>query len=154
MGQSIVIIEAQSYHLKDLSDLAKKYFAESPYSSTHQFDSDTTLESLRRGMILASHRVLAVEYNSETVGGAFAYAAPYTWCPDIRVNCEFIYVLPEHRDKGFAEDLLLNLKNWAEAMNAKEICAGDIGFRPPVTQRWLENQGYQDPGVMLRQVLV
>jgi GNAT superfamily N-acetyltransferase len=148
-----MITEAQSYHLKDLTNLARSYFLESPYATTHQFDSDCTLESLRRGMILATHRVTAAEYNGTTVGGAFAYAAPYTWCADVRVNCEFIYVLPEYRDRGLAEGLLEDLRAWAVKINAKEICAGDVGFRPPVTQRWLASQGYSDPGVMLRQVI-
>jgi GNAT superfamily N-acetyltransferase len=145
---------AQSYHLKDLVKIGRSYWAESPYHATHEFDEDTLLESLRRAMIVATHNVIVAEADGQTVGGSVAYIGDYPWCTSVRSDVELLYVLPEYRDRGFAEQMLEHQTEWSRKMGAVEILAGDIGFRPPVVERWLDGQGYQDSGVVMRKLLV
>lgn len=153
MGESQLIVKAQSYHLKELVKIGQRYYEESPYSRTHSFDSNTLLNWLRRAMVLATYEVAVVEYDGQVIGGAVAYLADYAWCNEVRVNMEFIYVDPEHRADGHSEALIDHMVSWARACQAREITAGDIGLRPRLTEGWLENQGFSDTGVMLRKVL-
>jgi GNAT superfamily N-acetyltransferase len=149
-----LIVQAQSYHLKDLVELGNLYYQESPYATSHTFDYNTLLEGLRRAMIVASHNIVVAEWDGEVVGGSYAYIAPYVWCPETRVNVELIYVKPEYRGRGLAEDMLEHQTSWARQAGATEITAGDIGLNPDVTDLWLESQGFTDTGVMLRKVLL
>ncbi len=148
-----MIVQAQSYHLKDLVKLGQLYYAESPYAQTHQFEPDTLMNALRKAMISPVYEVVVAEWDGQVVGAAYAYIAEYAWCSDVRVNMELIYVVPEHRNSGISEDLISHMVNWSRRVNAKELTAGDIGFRPRITQEFYQQQGFEDPGVMLRKVM-
>lgn len=148
-----MILTAQSYHLKQLVALGEKYHKESPYLHTHPFESERLLDSLRRAMIVSSHNVVVAEIDGEVVGGCYAYLAPYAWCNSTRVNVELIYVVKEHRGHGLAEQMLEYQESWARNMGAQELCAGDIGLNPDLTEPWLERQGYTDTGILMRKVL-
>lgn len=104
-------------------------------------------------MIVASHELVVVEYDGEVVAGAYAYAAPYVWCSDVRVNMELIYIYPEYRGKGYAEQLLQWVEDWARKLEAREVTAGDIGLTPRQTNIFLKRNGFSDEGVLLRKVL-
>ena len=147
-----MIQRAQSYHLKDLGRLGRAYYAESPYATTHQFDEDKLLDTLRRGMIYPVVEIAVAEWDNKTVGGAAAYLSEYSWCHGTRCNMEFFYVDPEYRGHGLAEGLLEHCMAWGRQMGALEFTAGDIGIRPKLTQRFFENNGLGDTGVVLRKV--
>jgi GNAT superfamily N-acetyltransferase len=147
-----LIQTAQSYHLKDLVRLAQKYYAESPYVATHQFDEDKLLDTLRRGMIYPVVEIAVAERDNKTVGGAVTYLTEYSWCQGTRCSMEFFYVEPEYRGHGLAEGLLEHCMAWGRQMGALEFTAGDIGLRPRLTQRFFEQNGLSDDGVVLRKV--
>lgn len=148
-----MIVTAGPHHLKDLVRLGELYYKESPYATTHKFESHTLLDYLRRAMIVATSEVAVCEWEGKIIGGAVAYLADYAWCSDVRVNMEFIYVLPEYRNLGHTEQLIDHMLDWSRRCQARELTAGDIGFRPRVTQEFYQQQGFVDPGVMLRKVL-
>jgi GNAT superfamily N-acetyltransferase len=148
-----LITTAQSYHLKDLVRIGKRYFEASPYVSTHQFEENTLMDTLRRAMISPLYEVAVAEWDGKTVGGAVAYLSDYAWCSHTRVNMELIYVDEEYRAHGLVEGLIEHQLSWSRRNGAKEMIAGDIGFRPRVVENFYSQQGFQDPGVMLRKVL-
>lgn len=147
-----MIMTAQSYHLKDIVRMAENYFAESPYAQTHRFEPHTLTNSLRKAMISPVYEVAVAEWSGTVVGAAYAYMADYAWCSDVRVNMEFIYVLPEYRNQGLTENLIEHMMNWSRKNQARELTAGDIGFRPRITEEFYKTQGFADSGVMLRKV--
>lgn len=147
-----MIVQAQSYHLKDIVRMAQHYFAESPYAQTHTFESETLMNSLRKAMISPVYEVAVAEWDGKVIGAAYAYMADYAWCSDVRVNMEFIYVEPEYRNQGQVEQLIEHMISWSRRNQAKEMTAGDIGFRPKITEEFYKTQGFGDPGVMLRKV--
>jgi NDP-sugar pyrophosphorylase family protein len=59
----------------------------------------------------------------------------------------------EYRAHGLVEGLIEHQLSWSRRNGAKEMIAGDIGFRPRVVENFYSQQGFQDPGVMLRKVL-
>ena len=148
-----MILQAQSYHLKGLASLGEEYYLDSPYATSHVFDYNTLLESLRRAMIVPTHNLVAAEWDGEVVGGCLAYVAEYAWSTDTFVNVELLYVKPEHRGLGMAEQMLAHQESWAQNMGARELIGGDVGLSPDKTQDWLMRQGFTDRGVILRKVL-
>jgi GNAT superfamily N-acetyltransferase len=148
-----MIIDGQSYHLKDVVRLGKAYHSESPYAVTHEYNEKKTLDFLRQAMIYPTMKTVVAEYDNRVVGAAICYLQEYMWADSYRATMEFFYVEPEYRALGLAEQMLERCIEWAVKMNATEFMAGDLGLRPRLTQRFLENQGFQDPGVILRKVL-
>jgi GNAT superfamily N-acetyltransferase len=148
-----VILSGQSYHLKDVIRLGGMYYGESPYATTHKFDEKKLLDFLRKAMIYPVMEVAVAEWDNRIVGAAICYVNEYAWCEGLRSCMEFFYVEPEYRGQGLAEGLLDHCIAWADKMGATEFSAGDLGLRPRLTQRFLEQHGFQDPGVVLRKVL-
>jgi len=111
------------------------------------------MNGFRRAMIVASKELVVAEYDNKVVGYAYAYVGPYIWCNDIRVNMEMIYLDPEYRGKGYAEDLLQWVEDWGVKLGAREITAGDIGMQPRQTNIFLKRRGFSDEGVILRKVV-
>ena len=134
--------------------LCEAYYKESPYVNTHEFDENVSLDYLRRAMIYPHAEVAVAEWNSEVVGFSVCYISEYAWTTGVKAHMEFLYVDPEHRDQNLAEDLIDHQLRWAKRMNAQELIGGDIGLRPKLMQRFLESQGFTDPGVMIRKILV
>jgi GNAT superfamily N-acetyltransferase len=154
MGETKQLIKSgASYHLKDLVRLGKSYYESSPYVHTHQFDGELLLDNLRKYMIYPVAEIAVAEWDNRVVGGAVAYMLEYTWTPGVRVNMEFFYVDPEYRQYGLAEALLEHQLAWAKQQNAMEFIAGDLGLNPKALQKFFEQQGFQDPGMLIRKVL-
>jgi GNAT superfamily N-acetyltransferase len=148
-----MIVTANSQHLKDLVRLGQRYYEESPYRVTHQFDANHLMNFLRRAMISPVFEVAVAEWDGKTVGGAVAYISDYAWCNETRTNMELIYVDPEYRQYGLVEGLLDHQLAWSRRMQVKEMCAGDIGFRPKVVEEFYSRHGFENPGVLMRKVL-
>ena len=148
-----MILDGQSYHLKDIVRLGQAYINESPYSTTHEYNEKKTLDFLRQAMIYPGMKTAVAEIDNKTVGGAVCYLQEYMWSDKLRATMEFFYVQPEYRSQGLAEQLLEHCIAWATRMGAVDFVAGDLGIRPGVTQRFLEQNGFQDPGVILRKVI-
>jgi len=148
-----MILDGQSYHLKDIVRLGQAYINQSPYATTHKYDQKKTLDFLRQAMIYPVMKTAVAEIDNTTVGVAVCYLQEYMWSDKLRATMEFFYVQPEYRAQGLAEQLLEHCIAWATKMGAVEFVAGDLGIRPSVTQRFLEQNGFQDPGVILRKVI-
>jgi GNAT superfamily N-acetyltransferase len=148
-----MIIDGQSYHLKDVVRLGRAYHSESPYAGQIDYDDKKTLDFLRQAMIYPVMKMVVAEYDNKVVGAAVCYLQEFMWCSKIRANMEFFYVEPEYRSLGLAEGMLDNCIEWANKAGAVEFMAGDLGLRPKLTQRFLESQGFQDPGMVIRKVL-
>lgn len=148
-----MIVSAQSYHIKDIVKLCQKYYEESPYRLTHEFDPDTTLEYTRRAIIYPHCEVAVAEWQDTVAGFSLCYVSEYPWCIGLRSHMEFLYVLPEFRQYGLAEALIEHQEAWSRRMKALELIGGDLGLRPALLQRFLESQGFQDPGLVIRKVL-
>ena len=133
--------------------MAEAYFNESPYALTQKFDSDKTLDFIRRTMIYPNTEVAVAEYNDRAVGFSIAYLHELPWSNSVTAVIDFIYVDPENRAHGLAEQMIEHQIRWATKNNAVEISAGDVGLRPRLTQRFLEQQGFAEPGIVLRKVL-
>ena len=149
-----MIITAQTYHLKDIVKLWQKYYDESPYTTTHKFEPNTTLDWMRRAMIYPHAQVAVAEWDSKTVGFSVCYLNEYAWTSGTKAVMEFLYVDPEYRAQGLAEGLISHQIAWAQKNNAQELIGGDLGIRPRLTQRFLEDQDFCDPGVILRKILI
>jgi GNAT superfamily N-acetyltransferase len=148
-----MIIPGQSRHLKDLVRLGQAYHAESPYKGHIEFDDIQTLEFLRQAMIMPTVSVAVLDIDGRARGAAIAGIMPFYWNLKRRCHMEFLYIDPEYRGQGHAEALLVYTEQWAKKHECVEITAGDLGLRPRFTERFLREQGYQDPGVMLRKPL-
>lgn len=148
-----MIETAQSYHLKDIVRIGEQYYKESPYVTTHEFEANTLLDWLRRAMIIPHAEVAVATWEDRVVGVCVGYLSEYAWTSGLRTHIEFLFVLEEYRKHELAEQLLEHLEAWSRKMNSQEILAGDLGLRPRLTERFLKQQGYQDPGVLLRKVL-
>ena len=148
-----MIITATSEHLKDLVRLAQRYYEESPYQATHEFDVNHTMNYVRRAMISPVFELAVAQWDGRTVGGAVAYISDYAWCNQIRTNMVFIYVDEPYRQHHLVEGLLEHQLAWSRKMQAREMFAGDIGFRPRIIEAFYKQHGFADPGVMLRKVL-
>jgi GNAT superfamily N-acetyltransferase len=153
MGQERMILSGQSYHLKDLVRLGQAYHAESPYATTHDYEQDLVLDFLRRAMIYPHIEVAVLEIDGRARGAAISGIIPMYWSTRTRAHMEFLYIDPEYRGQGHAEQLIEHMIAWARKMEAAELTAGDLGLRPRLTERFLEEQGFSDPGVMMRVVL-
>ena len=121
--------------------------------TTHSFDGDHLLNNLRKYAIYPQAEIAVAEWDNRVVGGAVAYMLEYSWTPGVRVNMEFFYVDPEYRQYGLAEGLLQHQLTWAKQQNAMEFIAGDLGLNPKALQKFFEQQGFQDPGMLIRKVL-
>jgi GNAT superfamily N-acetyltransferase len=148
-----MILSGQSYHLKDLVRLGRDYHSQSPYATTHEYEEDKTLDFLRRAMIYPQSEVAVLEIDGRARGAAIAGIIPMYWSSKNRAHMEFLYIDPEYRGQGYAELLIQHMIRWAEKMEAAELTAGDLGLRPKLTERFLEDQGFGDTGVLLRKVL-
>ena len=148
-----MIQSAQTYHLKDLVRLGEQYFTESMYAKTLNYDADTALNFLRRCIIDATAEVVVAEWSGKVVGFGVAYLGEYPWCPGIRANVEFMYLLPDARGQGLFEGMLDYLIDWATRLGAQEIQAGDVGFNPNGVEAFLSRRGFEDPGVILRKMI-
>jgi GNAT superfamily N-acetyltransferase len=153
MGQERMILSGQSYHLKDLVRLGRDYHSQSPYATTHEYESDRVLDFLRRAMIYPNIEVAVLEIDGRARGAAIAGLIPMYWSSRTRAHMEFLYIDPDYRAHGYAEQLIEHIIAWSRKMEAAEVTAGDLGLRPRLTERFLEEQGFGDPGVMLRVVL-
>ena len=114
-----MIITATSEHLKDLVRLAQRYYEESPYQGTHEFDVNHTMNYVRRAMISPVFELAVAQWDGRTVGGAVAYISDYTWCNQIRTNMEFIYVDEPYRQHHLVEGLLEHQLAWSRKMQAR-----------------------------------
>jgi GNAT superfamily N-acetyltransferase len=59
---------------------------------------------------------------------------------------QFVFLEKEYRGRGYAEQFLNNVKDWATINNCYEIIAGDFGFQPEKTGKWYASQGYKTVG--------
>jgi GNAT superfamily N-acetyltransferase len=148
------VMTGEVRHIRDAVELAELYFKESPYSRTHKFEKESTME-FARSAVIKQHIELAVAENDkkEVIGFALGYLTDYGWCSDIRVSMEFFYVKPEYRASDVAENLVLHIEDWGRKMGAVEIAVGDIGFNPKGIDAFYSKIGYTDPGVCLRKRL-
>lgn len=149
-----MISTAQSFHLKDIVRLGERYYSLSPYVKSHEFEPATLLDWLRKAMIYPNAEVAVATYNDQVVGVAVAYLLDYAWTSGHRANMEFFYVDEEYRQYGLAEQLLEHQVEWAKKMNCLEFIAGDIGLNPRLNQKFFEQHGFQDPGMVIRKVLI
>jgi hypothetical protein len=149
-----MILSAESRHIKDIAKIAEEYFNESPYSKTHKFDKNQCLEFARNCVIKTPYEVAIAENdNGDAVGFAMGYLTEYGWCADIRVSMEFLYINPKYRSTDMVNNLVTHIEDWGRKMGAVEINVGDIGFNPQGIQAFYTNNGYSDPGVVLRKIL-
>lgn len=148
-----MILSGQSYHLKDLVRLGQDYHSQSPYAATHQYESDRVLDFLRRAMIYPQTQVAVLEIDGRARGAAIAGLIPMYWSSCTRAHMEFLYIDAEYRGHGHAEQLIEHIIAWSRKMEASEVTAGDLGLRPRLTERFLQEQGFADPGVIMRVVL-
>lgn len=148
-----MIKSAQSYHIKDIVRLGQEYYQASPYSRTHKYDADHTLNAIRKNIISPTAEVAVAEWDNKIVGAAVAYLGDYMWTHGSRVNMEMIYVQPQYRQYGLTQGLLDHNIAWATSQGAVEFLAGDIGMNTEVVTRFYQMQGFEDPGVIIRRVL-
>lgn len=59
---------------------------------------------------------------------------------------QFVFLEKDYRGRGYAEQFLSNVKEWATINDCYEVIAGDFGFQPEKTGKWYASQGYKTVG--------
>lgn len=150
MGQTI-IRPATVDDLRGIITISEEYFESSPYNSnSYRFDADYSFEYLRRSVINPNYANYVVEDQGRVVGFMVVVLGAMNFQPGVRCYVEYIYVLPDYRSELLLEQMLEQVEQLAESIDAVDILIGDIGFSSASFARRMASLGYDQQAVICR----
>ena len=143
------IVYAEPKHLRELVKIGHEYFNESRFKELGDNEIDDTVwfESAK-ACVVAPNVFLQVLVDEQQKVHGFVQASliPQAWNKKINCAINLIYVKEWCKCKGYAEQFLTNVKEWATANHCYEVIAGDYAFNPEATAKWYHKQGYKTVG--------
>ena len=139
------IVYAEPKHLRELVKIGHEYFNESRFKELGDNEIDDTVWfETAKACVVAPNVFLQVLVDEQQKVHGFIQASliPQAWNKKINL----IYVKECCKGKGYAEQFLTNVKEWATANHCYEVIAGDYAFNPEATAKWYHKQGYKTVG--------
>ena len=143
------IVNADPQHLKQLVKIGHEYFNESRFANLDDNNIDDEVwHETAKACIVAPNVMLQVLVDEDNKVHGFVQASliPQAWNKKINCAINLIYVNECCKGKGYAEQFLTNVKEWATANHCYEVIAGDYAFNPEATAKWYHKQGYKTVG--------
>ena len=143
------IVYAETKHLRELVKIGHEYFNESRFKKLGDNEIDDTVWfETAKACVVAPNVFLQVLVDEQQKVHGFIQASliPQAWNKKINCAINLIYVKECCKGKGYAEQFLTNVKEWATANHCYEVIAGDYAFTPEATAKWYHKQGYKTVG--------
>jgi GNAT superfamily N-acetyltransferase len=148
-----MILTAQTYHLKDLTQLTQEWFSSTFYANNYEFEKDNALDYLRRCMVYPTIEVAVAEWSGRAVGFSIVSLTEMPWCQNAMAFIEFLYVRPGYSEQEFAHGLLDHQVNWARKNSAREINSAVLDQTAGFSSDYLDQQQFSPVGQISRKVL-
>lgn len=141
------IVNLELKYVREVVRVGTEYFRKSRFNEDLEMDPDV-IHDTAKSCILAPNVMfqVLVDENNKLHGFVQAALLPTAWSKKITCSINLIYVDRCCKGKGYAEQFLDNVKEWATANNCYEVIAGDYAFDPEATGKWYAKQGYKTVG--------
>jgi GNAT superfamily N-acetyltransferase len=150
----MIVQTATTRDHRSIVNEAEAYLADTYYKTFTEVDRNHVIEHLRRYMINPNcHTVVARNFNDDLVGFAIAHTADYDWFPGTRVQVAYIWLRPEHRGSGVAEEMLARIETWARSIGARDMIVSGIGDTARALEGWYNQQGFNSFGFIAGKAL-
>lgn len=118
-----------------------------------QYDENSVVSSIRSRLIAPDACWFSLLDNNRPVGFISGALTQAPWNFDILyAHIEMIYVLKEKRSMDAFRRLVDEFQDWAVAMDATSITAGDIGIDPERTKRVYTSIGFTEGCFMTKEI--
>lgn len=135
----------QFSHLDEVKRLGHLMLGESRFTDT-KLDEEQWCSLVNTSLQSAHFFFQVLTDGVKCKGFIQAAIQPNPFSTEIFCAIHSIFVEKEYRGQGYAEEFLINVKDWATKNNCYEVIAGDFGFQPRATGRWYARQGYTTVG--------
>jgi hypothetical protein len=118
-----------------------------------QYDENSVVSSIRSRLIAPDACWFSLLDNNRPVGFISGGLTQAPWNDQILyAHIEMIYVLKEKRSMDAFRRLVDEFQDWAVAMDATSITAGDIGIDPERTKRVYTSIGFTEGCFMTKEI--
>jgi len=142
------IVNAELKHLKDTVRLGLEYYSHSRFHNTDLEPETEVFHDILKSCLVAPNVMLQVlvDEDNKVHGMVQASLVPMAWSKKLNCAINLIYVDKCCKGKGYAEQFLTNVKEWATANNCYELIAGDYAMDFERTAKWYAKHGYTTVG--------
>jgi hypothetical protein len=134
-----------------------KYYVEEAIEAipriADEYDEDSIVETVRNHAIDYEYCWFNAYEGQRVVGFIAGFMTQLPWNKTlIMANCDFIYLLPTHRNLENFKSLMAEFEAWGKTINAYQMQIGDIGIDIERRQKLFEAFGFKPQLLMSKEI--